>query len=126
MNDTKHKRAYESADDQIKRLNRVIDWFASKYLIKIDEPEEPLFLKYKKLCVMADANYATLSHASHPEKIDISYAGASYDGGRGQTAELLIKPKMWLRNRGKLDDHERIGGGSREDYVMKKGEFGDA
>lgn len=125
MNDTTRTPKYEAADDQKKRVNRAIDWFAAKYLLVHDEPSKPLTLEYKKLCALAEANYATLSHASHPEEIDISYAGASYLGGRGGPAEVELDVRTWLRNRGKLENHDKIGGGNRQDYIMKEGEFGD-
>jgi hypothetical protein len=106
MGDT-HRR--EEFKVQRKKVNRAIDKKIAKHVVENGLDDEAVLLSYKEVCVMADANYGTLTNRGHPVKID-TYAGAEYlnKDGKKRQYNIKIEPETYLRNRHRLDHLEEI------------------
>lgn len=118
MSGMKRTRKHESADQQIKRVNRFLDFYASKKYLEAEDKDEEIALPYNEILARCEAKKDTLYHRTYPAKIN-TYAGARFEGGRGSKAIIWLKPETFLRNRGKLEDVADLGQGNWEGYVFE-------
>lgn len=127
MDVNERTRKYEESDTQKKRVNRFLDFYASKKYLELEDKDEEIALPYNDVLARCDVNKTTLYQNTYPAEIN-TYAGARFEGGRGNKSLIFLKPETYLRNRGKLEHVEQLGGGNWERYVFEneiKGSSGD-